>query len=132
MTDSYKATYRQGKRSDSISFESPSLTKAKNFALGFSTSNVTSMKKVVYSKEKNINYFVTNHIETKYNDLLILCVQTKSSVYALKIKFPKKDLTLEQIKEKLKDFPINGEKIEVIKSALIRNNEGFSPNLIKG
>jgi hypothetical protein len=131
MSDWYKATFRQGKRSDSIEFESPSITKAKNLVLSVSTSNVTSMKKVVYSKDKDINYGATNHVETKYNDLLIACVETSKRSHIIKMKFPKRDLDLLTVKEKLKKFKIDGLKIERIITVLIKKHEGFSPRLAK-
>lgn len=127
----FHVTLKQGHRSDTIYLESSSETKVKNFIKLTSTAILISLKKVVYSKNLDINYSITNFIETKtHNEELEIILQSKSFCDVVNIKYTKKNLTKDTIVNTIKKYLyLNGEPIlNIISITQKAINEGVSPN----
>jgi len=126
----FHLTLKQGHRSDTMYLESSSETKVKNFIKLTSTATLISLKKVVYSKNLDINYSITNFIETKsHNEELEILVQSNSYVDVINIKYTKKNLDKETIVNTIKKYLyLKGEPIiNVISITQESINEGVSP-----
>ena len=126
----FHLTLKQGHRSDTMYLESSSETKVKNFIKLTSTATLISLKKVVYSKTLDINYSITNFIETKsHNEELEIIVQSKSYCDVINIKYTKKNLDKDTIVNTIKKYLyLKGEPVlNVISITQKAINEGVSP-----
>lgn len=126
----FHLTLKQGHRSDTMYLESPSETKVKNFIKLTSTATLISLKKVVYSKTLDINYSITNFIETKsHNEELEIIVQSESYCDVINIKYTKKNLAKDTIVNTIKKYLyLKGEPIiNVVSITQEAINEGVSP-----
>ncbi len=106
----FHVTLKQG-RSDSLVFEANSKADILSFLTSVSTAIVSSIKKIVYSKDLNIDFVPSVFVdELFYTEVLIFAKsQTKAKVF--KIYFVKKTVTKDILFNQFKKLNIEDEKI---------------------
>lgn len=107
----FHVTLSQG-RSDSTILESSSQNDVIQFYKLVSTAVLSSIKKIVYSKDLDINYSnpIVN-IEDTYSQLLVFC-KSKTQAKVVNLYNVKKTIKEKEILASIKTLTINGEKIE--------------------
>lgn len=125
----YQITLNQG-RSDTIQLEASSLFDVRTFLESLTTANITSVKKVVYSKDLGIGSGFTTYIPNNQDSYLNVMVKSKKGyVGTLNLSYPIKNLTSETISKSIKQhLLINGDEIVDIVN-IIKSFEGGSPKL---
>lgn len=109
----FHVTLSQG-RSDSTILESSSLNDIKQFYKLVSSAILSSVKKIVYSKDLDINYSnAIINIEDTYSQLLVFC-KSKTQAKVINLYNVKKSIKEKDILKSFKTLTINGEKIEDI------------------
>lgn len=106
----YHVTMTQG-RADSFTVESNNYNDLKTFLTNISTAVITSIKKIVFSKDLNINYITrTFSNELFYHSVSVFC---KSNNFADIITFynVKKSVTENDILQSVKLLTINDEQV---------------------
>lgn len=126
----FHVTLKQGHRSDTLYLESSSETKLKKFLKSISTTDIISLKKVVYSKKFDINYSITNFISSNnHNEQLEIIVESESYVDLIIIKYAKKNLDKKTIEDTLKKYLLlkNEPILKIISISEKTLYEGVSP-----
>jgi hypothetical protein len=106
----FHVTMTQG-RADSFTLESNSLNDLKTFLSNISTAVITSIKKIVFSKELNINYSSRSVVvEPYYHSVSVFC---KSDNFAdiITLYNVKKSITTKDILDNVKLLTLNNEPI---------------------
>ena len=120
MSFHYQVTLNQG-RTDTVTIESDSLIDVKTFFTTVSTANITSIKKIVYSKSLGIGSASTSYTSNNQNKFLKAFVKTDSGKASIiVISFPLKNLTKELIIKSIKkNLLCNGEKISSVVNIIV-------------
>jgi len=121
MSHFYQVTLNQG-RTDTVTVEADSLIDVKTFFTTVSTANITSIKKIVYSKELGVGSSPdTSYVSNNQNKFLKILVKTDTSHTAtINVSFPIKSLTKEDIiKTVKKNLLLNDEQITNILNIIV-------------
>ncbi len=123
MSYFYQVTLNQG-RSDTLTVEADSLLNVKTFFQTVSTANITSIKKIVYSKDLGIGTAITTYIYNNQNKYLNILVRTdKGYTSTINISFPIKNLTKDNLVQSVKkNLLINGDKIVSVIDHVVSND----------
>ena len=127
MSHFYQITLNQG-RTDTVTVEADTVTDIKTFYQAVSTANITSIKKIVYSKEFGIGTALTTYVPNNQDRFLNIMVKNKKGMTGtLNISFPIKNLSNEMIIKSVKKYlTLDGDEIsEVIN--IIKAHEGLAP-----
>lgn len=100
---SYQVTLNQG-RTDTVTVDADTLHQVKTFFESVSTANITSIKKIVFSKELGIGgSILSNYIPNNQNKYLNIMVKnSKGQTGVLNFSFPIKNLTNDVISASIK------------------------------
>lgn len=120
MSYFYQVTLNQG-RTDTLLVESDSELDVRSFFDTVSTANVTSIKKIVFSKVLGIGSMYTTYIPNNQNRYLNVLVQTeKGYTTTLNFQFPIKLLDKQKIIDSIKkNLLCNGDKITKVLNIMI-------------
>jgi hypothetical protein len=127
MSNFYQVTANQG-RTDTFIVEADTVTDIKTFYEAVSTANITSIKKIVYSKELGIGTALTSYVPNNQDKFLNIMVKNEKGVTdSLNISFPIKNLSSELITKNIKKYlTLDGHPIVEVLNILV-GSEGLAP-----
>lgn len=123
----YQITLNQG-RTDTFIVEADSVHDIKTFYETVSTAKITSIKKIVYSKDLGVGGSLTSFTPNNNDIFLNIMVKNKKGICGtLNINFPIKNISSEMIAKYIKIYFLldDSEIVEIIN--IIRANEGLAP-----
>lgn len=110
MSFPFHVTLKQG-RSDSFIIEADSKNDLLSFFQSVSTAVVTSIKKIVFSKDLNINYAPKIPFDEPFYREVLIFAKSATKAKVFKIYFVKKTVTKDILFNQFKKLNIEDEKI---------------------
>lgn len=98
-------------RADSMILEADSLNDIKSLFSAISVAVLTNVKKIVYSKDLNINYSKKTFIDEPYYHTVNIFVKTDNFASVIKLFNVKKSVTDSEILSKIQALTVNDERI---------------------
>lgn len=106
----YSVSLKQG-RTDTLTLEADSITDVLTFFNTVSSAVVSSIKKIVFSKEYDINYIASVPVSAPFYDEVLVFAKSENKAKVFKLYFVKKTVTKEDLFNEFKKLNIDNEKI---------------------